>query len=377
MRIGILTAKHEGKGGDLSGTAVKRVVQQAVADFGGKAAGRPVQVIEGDHQNRPKVGALIARHWLQNGKVDVILDVPNTRVQDAVQPVVRELHGLMIVNGVGYTPPKSCGSHIVVWTYDLKSMSNFAFAALKEEGFETLTLLNIEQQAGREPPLNVIAKDAEFARIDMLPPSDRPVQSKLKTRAQPLLPPDITPLRAEEALLAIGGRPSALRKIAPQLRREIGAEKLPQIICQACAGLLTEPDVMGLAEKIYFVLPYDAAGAGLVNFVTRYKKDNNGQTPTMNQIGLYAATQAYLRSVDQLGKAQPAAAVGQVMRGAQQHDDIFGNSAITAAGIRRGTHYLYAYDTGSGTLEEVARQDVSGAAAEEGCIADAAGAAKP
>ncbi|MBP7253419.1 MAG: ABC transporter substrate-binding protein, partial [Alphaproteobacteria bacterium] len=176
VRIGILTAKHEGKGGDLGGTAAKRIVQQAVADFGGTVAGRPVQVIEGDHQNRPKVGALIARHWLQHGNVDVILDVPNTSVQEAVQPVVRELDGLMIVNGVGYTPPKGCGSHIVVWTYDLTSMSSFAFASLKEEGFETLTLLNLEPPIGKEPPLNDIVKNVQFARFNALPVRRKVVQ---------------------------------------------------------------------------------------------------------------------------------------------------------------------------------------------------------
>lgn len=382
VRIGILTAKHEGKGGDISGTAMKRIVQQAVADFGGSVAGRPVQVIEGDHQNRPKVGALIARHWLQHGKVDVILDVPNTSVQEAVQPVVRELHGLMIVNGVGFTPPKSCGTHIVVWTYDLMAMSNFAFAALKEEGFETLTLLNLEPPIGKDPPLNDIVKTVQFARFDALPPPDKrghggsKMKGLTKGTSYPLLPIDTQLLRAEESLLAVGGKPNTLRRFAPQLRSEIGLQKLPQMVCQACAGLLAEPDVLALAEKIYFVLPYDAAGAGLISFVTRYKTENNGQAPTMNQIGLYTATQAYLRTVNQLGKAQPAAAVGQALRATPQHDEIFGNSAITSAGIRRGTHYLYAYDTASGTLEEVAKQDVSAAAAGEGCIADAAGAPK-
>lgn len=380
VRIGILTTKQDGRGGAIGGSAAKRIVQQAVADFGGTVAGRPVQVIESDHQNRPKVGALIARHWLQHGKVDVILDVPNARVQEAVQPVVRELRGLMMVNGVGYTPPKSCGSHIVVWTYDLTAMSNFALAALKEEGFEALTVLNLEPSSGKEPPLNDIARTVHFARFEALTPSGKVggKDKKMKAaQAAPLLPPDMQPLRADESLLVVGGRPSTLRKYVPQLRAEIGQEKLPQIVCQACAGLLKEPDVLALAQKIYFVLPYDAASDGLIGFVTRYKTENNGQVPTMSQIGLYAATQAYLRAVSQLGKPQPAALVGLTLRQTPQQDAVFGQSAITAAGIRRGTHYLYAYDTADGTLEELARQDVSAAAAGEGCIADAASVPKP
>ena len=35
--------------------------QMAVADFGGKVAGKPIEVISADHQNKPDVGAAIAR----------------------------------------------------------------------------------------------------------------------------------------------------------------------------------------------------------------------------------------------------------------------------------------------------------------------------
>lgn len=381
LHIGILSAKPEGKGGALNSTAVRRIVELAIADFGGKAAGRPVRIVEGDHQNRPKVGALIARHWLQHGKADVILDVPNTSVQKAVLPIVKEFGGLMIVNGVGYAPPQSCSPHLVVWTYDLTAMTRFAFAALKEEGYEAVTLLNLEA-GGHESTLGALVKAADYPRFEAIALSEkgksalsRPQRQQVPT--QRLLPDDLAALRSEDMLVAVGGKPSTLRRFVPQLRAEIGAEKLPQIICLACAGLLTEPDVQALAEKIYFVLPYDAAGTGLMNFVVRYKADNHGLAPTMNQIGLYTATQAYLRAVDQNGKAQPAAEVGRVMRVAPQQDAIFGSSSITAAGIRRGTHYLYAYDTADGTLDEVARQDISGEAGKEGCVADAVGAVKP
>lgn len=382
LHIGILSARPEGKGGALNSTAVRRVVEMAIADFGGKAVGRPVRIVEGDHQNRPKVGALIARHWLQHGKADVILDVPNTSVQKAVLPIVKEFGGLMIVNGVGYTPPQSCSPHLVVWTYDLTAMTRFAFAALKEEGYEAVTLLNLEPPAGHESALGALVKAADYPRFETIALGERGKSALSRPKRQPappqrLLPDNLAALHGEDMLVAVGGKPSTLRRFVPQLREEIGAAKLPQIVCLACAGLLSEPDVLALAEKIYFVLPYDAAGTGLMSFVARYKADNHGQAPTMNQIGLYTATQAYLRAVDQSGKAQPAAEVGRVMRVVPQQDTIFGNSSITAAGIRRGTHYLYAYDTAAGTLDEVARQDISGEAAKEGCVADAVGASKP
>ncbi len=39
--------------------------------------GRPIEVIFADHQNKPDIGANIARQWIETEGVDLILDIPN------------------------------------------------------------------------------------------------------------------------------------------------------------------------------------------------------------------------------------------------------------------------------------------------------------
>ena len=63
---------------DATGKGSLTAVGMAVADFGGKVRGYPIEVISADHQNKPDVGSTIARTWYDTDKVDVIVDVPTS-----------------------------------------------------------------------------------------------------------------------------------------------------------------------------------------------------------------------------------------------------------------------------------------------------------
>jgi ABC-type branched-subunit amino acid transport system substrate-binding protein len=75
---------------DVSGKGGVLAAQMAVEDFGGRVLGAPIEVISGDHQNKPDVGAGIARQWIDADHVDAIVDVPTSSVALAVQDVTRE-----------------------------------------------------------------------------------------------------------------------------------------------------------------------------------------------------------------------------------------------------------------------------------------------
>ena len=53
----------------------------AAEDFGGKVNGLPIEVIAGDHLNKPDVGASIANRWFDVDKVDAIADLGNSAVR--------------------------------------------------------------------------------------------------------------------------------------------------------------------------------------------------------------------------------------------------------------------------------------------------------
>src|SRR3981189_242034 len=74
-------------------------VEMAVADYGGKVKGKPVEVISADHQNKPDVGVAIARNWYDNEKVDAIFDVPTSSVPLPISALTREKNQIKINSG--------------------------------------------------------------------------------------------------------------------------------------------------------------------------------------------------------------------------------------------------------------------------------------
>jgi branched-chain amino acid transport system substrate-binding protein len=60
-----------------------------------------VEIIFADHQNKPDIGANIARQWYERDGVDMILDVPNSGVALAVSEVTRQFNKVMVNGSAG------------------------------------------------------------------------------------------------------------------------------------------------------------------------------------------------------------------------------------------------------------------------------------
>src|SRR6516225_6283236 len=79
IRIGVLN-DQSGLYADIAGTASVWMARKAVEDFGAAAKGTKVEILGGDHQNKPDIGLSIARQWFDVDKVDAIADVPTSSV---------------------------------------------------------------------------------------------------------------------------------------------------------------------------------------------------------------------------------------------------------------------------------------------------------
>ena len=94
VKIGVLndmSSLYADIGGPNSVVAIK----MAVEDSGLAAKGWKIDVLSGDHQNKPDVGVNIARQWIDSEKVDAIADTPNSGVALAVSNVVRERNAVL------------------------------------------------------------------------------------------------------------------------------------------------------------------------------------------------------------------------------------------------------------------------------------------
>ena len=138
VKIGVLTDMSS-LYADATGKGSLAAVQMAVADYGGKVKGKPVEVIYADHQNKPDVGVNIARSWYDNEKVDAIFDVPTSSVALPISALTREKNRININSGGGSSDITgvACSPNTVHWTYDTYSLSNVAGKAMVQRGEDT------------------------------------------------------------------------------------------------------------------------------------------------------------------------------------------------------------------------------------------------
>jgi branched-chain amino acid transport system substrate-binding protein len=81
---------------DFAGPGSVVAARMAVEDHGGRALGKAIEVVGGDHQNKPDVGGALARRWVDTDRVDMVIDMPNSSVALAVQQVGRERNRIII-----------------------------------------------------------------------------------------------------------------------------------------------------------------------------------------------------------------------------------------------------------------------------------------
>src|SRR5438132_13126849 len=72
---------------DISGPGAVTAAKLAIQDFNPAAHVMKVELISADHQNKPDIGANIARQWFDVDHVDAILDVPTSSVALAITDI--------------------------------------------------------------------------------------------------------------------------------------------------------------------------------------------------------------------------------------------------------------------------------------------------
>jgi hypothetical protein len=138
VKLGVLN-DQTGLYADLTGMGSVHAARMAVEDYGGKVLGRPIEVIFADHQNKPDIGANIARQWIENNAVNVILDLPNSAVGLAVREVTRTHDAVDINTGAATSDlsGKACSPHGVHWTFDTYGLAATTGRAVVKQGGDT------------------------------------------------------------------------------------------------------------------------------------------------------------------------------------------------------------------------------------------------
>jgi branched-chain amino acid transport system substrate-binding protein len=125
VKIGVLT-DMTGYYSDLAGPGSALAARLAVEDFGGKAAGKPVELVVADHQLKADVASNTARKWFDEDKVDAVADLVSSSTALAVMPVAAEKKRITLLSGPGTTAitGDKCTPYNVHYTYNNWSMAN-------------------------------------------------------------------------------------------------------------------------------------------------------------------------------------------------------------------------------------------------------------
>src|SRR6202163_1752175 len=98
IKIGVLTDMSS-LYADIGGPGSVAAAKMAIADFQKDHPNVKVDIVSGDHQNKPDVGSNIANQWIDVDKVDVIADVPNSGVALAIAQIANQKNKIFLASG--------------------------------------------------------------------------------------------------------------------------------------------------------------------------------------------------------------------------------------------------------------------------------------
>ena len=136
IRVGVLSdlaGIYEQNAGNGSVEAARI----AAEEFGGKINGATIEIIAGDHQNKPDVGASVVNRWFDVDGVDMVTDLVNSAVGFAVVDVAKAKNKTVILTSAGsadFTGKACAPDHSIHWIYDTYQMGKSMGVAVPELG---------------------------------------------------------------------------------------------------------------------------------------------------------------------------------------------------------------------------------------------------
>lgn len=311
VKIGILT-DMSGFVSDISGAGSVLAARMAVEDFGGSVLGKPVEIISGDHQNKPDIGAGIVRRWLDSEGVDAVADVPTSSVGLAVQEITRA-KSRMFVNSAGSSGDftgKACSPLANQWNIDTYTVANGVPRVLIGRGLDTWSFVTADYTFGlalERDATAAITKAGGKVLGSVKHPINNHDFSSFLLQAQAM---------GAKVIGFANGSGDTIKSI--QQAKEFGLVDDKRRIA---AFILHVTDVHALGlEAAQGTLVMDTfywdRNEETKAWSQRFMARNNGRPPTAIHAGAYSAVGHYLKAIQAAGSkdAEPVAAKMKELR---------------------------------------------------------------
>ncbi len=333
LRIGVLNDMSSVYA-DFQGPGSVVAAKLAAEDFA-KGSKRKVEILSADHQNKPDIGAEIARRWFDVDGVDMIIDVPNSAVALAVADIAREKNKVFIGSGAGSAllTGAKCSPNTVHWTYDTWAMGHGVARALMQQGNKTWFFVSADYAFGAD--LQKQASDEVLAEGGKVLGN---VRHPLGTNdfSSFLLQAQASGAQVIALANAGGDTVNAIKQAAEfnlGAKQKIVAlifdlQSVPALGLQAAQGIT--------ALNAFYWDMNDQTRAWSKRYQQRHPQK---EMPNHMQAGVYSATMDYLRAVDKVGSPADGRAVVDAMKATPVDDPLFGHVTIRQDG--RAVHPMY------------------------------------
>ena len=326
VRIAVINDRS-GPYSDFNGEGSVVAARLAIADFGPAVLGHPIDLISGDHQNKPDVGIGLARRWMDTDGVDMMVDFGNSAVSLAVQDLTQGKRvAIHVASASDALFGAKCSPTGFLWNYDTTAIANAIGKSAVEAGGESWYFITADYAFGHamEKQLTTVIEKAGGKVLGHVRhPVGNTDFSSFLLQAQASGAKMVAVLNAGEDTT------NTIKQAA-----EFGLVDAGQKLAGTTFYIL---NVHGLgleaAQGLQVVTPFywDRNDASR-EFTRRWREAmNTDRAPTHPQAGVYSAVLAYLRAIEAAGTDEAMAVSARMKQ--LPVDDFYGeNSRIREDG---------------------------------------------
>jgi branched-chain amino acid transport system substrate-binding protein len=339
IRIGVL-ADFSGPYRDTSGPTALACARQAVEDLALSTRGIPVEVLQGDHQNKPDAALALARRWIDQDGVDMICEVNNSAIALAVAGLVAEKNKVQVNTGAlsAVLTGERCSANTVHWTADTWMLAKTVGRATVRNGGDSWFLIVADYAFGHQMERDLTsfieAAGGKVAGSVRFPFPGTTDFASYVVQAQ------ASRAKVVGLLMAGADMVNCIKQAREfGLARRAKLAGTPMFVTDIHAlGLETAQGLL-LSEAFYWDLNDRTRG-----FLGRVRPKVAGNWPNQEHAGTYSGVLHYLKAVADLGAPAARASgleVVQRMKAMPTDDDCFGPGTLRTDGRKIHPSYLF------------------------------------
>jgi len=332
VKVGFIT-DMSGLYADSDGPGGLEAVRMAVADFGGKVNGKPIDVLYADHQNKADVAASKAREWADRDGLGLLLGGTNSATALAMNQVSAQKKIVYINVGAGSAALTNaqCQPYGVHYAYDTVALSRgTARAMVKNPDSRTWFFLTADYAFGHsleEQAANVVRANGGKVLGEVRHPLSASDFSSYLLQAQSS--------GAQVLGLANAGGDTIN---AIKAAKEFGIT--PKMKIAGLLVFLTDIHSLGLptTQGMYLTSSwYWDSNDATRKFAQRYYEKMH-KMPTELQAGDYSAVTTYLKAVQAAGTTDPDKVMAKLK--SMKIDDMYTKGYVRGDGLMVHNMYL-------------------------------------